>query len=144
MTDQISDDALAGIMDGEDVKPVEVSAPVDSGQVTLDPEREKDAVPPMPAIDQTLSPGNDRADWPEVVIDEQEGKPNFEVVGVNGKTYQIMRGQPTRVPPEVLHVLENAIASRMVQYQDDQGQTAHRMVDYPAVPYRVTNFPKRG
>lgn len=50
-----------------------------------------------------------------IFIDEEKGKPNYEVVGVNGKMYQIQRGVDVEVPEEVVHVLNNAIATRYVK-----------------------------
>ena len=132
-------------MSSEQTKDTDFEAGLDDlarePDAVLSPERPQDAAPAMPHVDVDLSENKDpRAGWPEIIIDEQEGAPNYETVGVNGRTYQIKRGEKTPVPPEVLHVLENAIATRMVPFENDRGKIEHKMVDYPAIPYRVTKF----
>lgn len=37
-----------------------------------------------------------------------ESEQQFELVGVNGKIYQVPKGRPVEVPPEVAEVLRNA------------------------------------
>ena len=54
-----------------------------------------------------------------IIVDEVAGvKENYEVVGVNGKVYQIKRGVPVEVPQEVVHVLELAKATHTEQKYD--------------------------
>ncbi len=72
-----------------------------------------------------------------IVIDEEQGKPNFEVVGVNGKVYQIQRGVEVAVPVEVVTVLENAIASRLIEVKLPDGRVDRQLRDYQAIPFRV-------
>ena len=73
----------------------------------------------------------------EIVIDEVEGRPNFEVVGINGMVYKIQRGVPAVVPGAVLSVLNNAVAERIVQTHNPQGGVDSRRQKYSAVPFRV-------
>jgi hypothetical protein len=55
-----------------------------------------------------------------IIIDEDPNlkNRNYEVVGVNGKVWQLKRGTPVEVPPEVVHVLENAVTSYYEQRTD--------------------------
>ena len=73
-----------------------------------------------------------------IIIDEMAGcKDNYEAVGVNGVVYQIKRGVPVEVPPEVVHVLELAIATHIEQkknpYTGELEETERR---YSAIPWR--------
>jgi hypothetical protein len=72
-----------------------------------------------------------------IVIDEVEGRPNFEVVGINGKVWKIQRGVEAVVPGSVLEVLNNAVAERIVQTHNPQGGVDSRRQKYSAVPFRV-------
>jgi hypothetical protein len=56
----------------------------------------------------------------KIIIHEQDGDDgSFDVkVGVNGRAYQIKRGVEVDVPPEVVHVLDNAIVTRIVKDPD--------------------------
>ena len=75
-----------------------------------------------------------------IIVDEVAGvKENYEVVGVNGKVYQIKRGVPVEVPPEVVHALELAKATHSEQKYDrlaDEYVEVHR--SFSAIPWRVS------
>lgn len=76
-----------------------------------------------------------------LVIDQVEGKPNYETVGVNGKTYQIQRGVEVTVPWEVVHVLDNAIETRLIQTTHPiTGMIETTYQDRHAIPYRVMRW----
>jgi len=69
-----------------------------------------------------------------IIIEKQD---NYEgqydvTVGVNGYVYQIKRGVPVEVPPEVIEVLKNAVISKMVK--DDHGNDV--LVDMPRFLWR--------
>lgn len=72
-----------------------------------------------------------------IFIDQEEGKPNYEFVGVNGKGYQIKRGEEVTVPMSVVGVLNNAIATRSVT--DADGRISGTQ-DYLAVPFRIVRY----
>lgn len=73
-----------------------------------------------------------------IFIDEEKGKPNFEVVGVNGKMFQIRRGVDVEVPEEVLHVLKNAVGTRYVKRTNDKtGLEELVPQQFNTVPFRV-------
>jgi hypothetical protein len=72
-----------------------------------------------------------------IVIEEEEGKPNYEVIGVDGNFVQIMRGVEITVPYSFVHILENSKASRQVKETDAQGKTYYVSRDYNTIPYRV-------
>lgn len=93
-----------------------------------------------PVVDINLAeekPADPKADWVTIIIDEVEGRSNFEVVGVNGKVYQIPRSIPTKVPPSVVGVLENAIASRSVATPNHlTGHDELVKQNFNAIPWR--------
>lgn len=72
-----------------------------------------------------------------IEIDEVEGRPNFETVGVNGTIYKIKRGEPVKVPESVLEVLNHAVAERLVQRDLPGGGVETTRRKYSAVPFRM-------
>jgi hypothetical protein len=72
-----------------------------------------------------------------IFIDEVEGQPNYEMVGVNGHMYQIKRGEEVAVPAEVVAVLRNALAARVVQSHAPDGSVQTKLQHYSAIPYRI-------
>lgn len=100
-----------------------------------------DAEPaPEPEVDHELDAESESLDGERmylIEIDEVEGRPNFEVVGVNGDVYRIQRGVPAKVPGSVLEVLNNAVAERIVQTHNPQGGVSSRRQKYSTVPFRV-------
>lgn len=73
-----------------------------------------------------------------IIIDEMAGvKDNFEVVSVNGNVYQIKRGIPVEVPPEVVHVLELAQMTHIEQKKNPYtGDLEEVTRNFSAVPWR--------
>ena len=71
-----------------------------------------------------------KKDWKTVVISEDERDQQPVFVGVNGKSYWIRRGEPVRVPPEVVNVLHDA---KQAVWNGKDGVT--KMV--PTYPFRV-------
>lgn len=47
---------------------------------------------------------------------------NEVVVGVNGRMYQYQRGKEVGVPPEVIHVLDNAVIDKAVPQVTEDGR----------------------
>lgn len=119
MTD-INDEFELGI-DGEIVQAEAPTAPK--------PRRAKAAKPPKDA------PKAGRRYT--IVIDEVEGAENYEVVGVNGVTHQLMRGVPIEVGEDVVEVLRNAIATRWVKVQREDGRTDLVPRNYSTIPWRM-------
>ncbi len=71
------------------------------------------------------------------IIDEIEGGPNYEFVGVNGKGYKIPRGVATSVPEAVVGVLEDAIAARLVERKGPNGEIIREEKPYNLIPFRI-------
>jgi hypothetical protein len=89
-----------------------------------------------PVVDKVLTdtPGRKTV---RIMIDDVDGKANNEVVGINGKVYQIRRGEPVEVPLEVLHALENAVQTKTVQTVDRvTGEVVNNYKDSSAIPWR--------
>lgn len=56
-----------------------------------------------------------------IIINESD-KPedlNEVFVSVNGRAYQIQRGVPAAVPPEVVHALDNAVIDKAIQQYEN-------------------------
>lgn len=73
-----------------------------------------------------------------IIIDEVEGLPGYEFVGVNGEGFQIQRGVPVSVPARVVEALKNAIttAYRKTPHPTEPGK-------YDMVPYQRATIPWR-
>ena len=70
-------------------------------------------------------------------IDEVEGLANYETVGVNGKGYQIKRGEPVTVPEAVVEALRNSIATRTIQTRNPvTGVMDYEYRNYSSIPWR--------
>jgi len=72
-----------------------------------------------------------------IFIDEVEGQPNYEVVGVNGQVHQIMRGVNVEVPRSVVEVLRNAVATRFVSVKRSDGVDDLQRSNYSSIPWRL-------
>ncbi len=75
-----------------------------------------------------------------IVIDEASSETeNHEVfVQVNGRAYQIQRGQEVQVPPEVIDVLKNAVIGRSQQMFDEFGRPKGIQVrEAPRHPFHI-------
>lgn len=72
-----------------------------------------------------------------IIIDEVEGAPNYEFVGVNGVGYQIQRGVETSVPISVLYALQDARAFRVVERKGPGGEIIRDRKSFQLVPFQV-------
>lgn len=72
-------------------------------------------------------------------IEEENEMENFLPVSHNGKTYQIKRGEEVEVPQCVVDILEDAIASRLVEVGQDpvSGNKIKELRDYKRIPYQI-------
>ena len=93
-----------------------------------------------PEVDEEISESAEEKPTEQMVnimIDEVDGMPNYEVVGVNGYVYKIKRGEKVAVPISVVKILENAIATRTVQREDRvTGELLNEYRNYSAIPWR--------
>lgn len=72
-----------------------------------------------------------------IMIDEVAGMSNYEVIGVNGKVWQVKRGEPVWLPPEAVHVLENAVMTDIVVVRNEiTGKREEVVKKYAAIPWR--------
>lgn len=99
------------------------------------------AVQAKPVVDKTPEPAKEatkaKGKMIRIMIDDVNGKQNYEVVSVNGKVWQLQRGVPVDVPYEVVHILENAVETVTTQVQDRvTGELINRNNDRGAVPWR--------
>jgi len=94
---------------------------------------------PDPVADEkvTEEPAPKKKNRVRIMIDEVAGMNNFEVVGVNGVIYQIKRGVPVEVPPEVVHVLENAQMTHVERKRNLlTGEVEETRKVFSAIPWR--------
>jgi len=76
---------------------------------------------------KTLDPEQDKKNWPTIHIEMEEGKPNYEFLAVRGtmktgRTFshelQVMRGVDVQVPPSVVNMLRESVATYFAQQRN--------------------------
>lgn len=74
-----------------------------------------------------------------IIIDEVEGLPGYEYVGVNGEGYQIQRGIPVEVPAKVVEALRKAVttAYRKQPHPTEPGRNIMVPYERATVPWRL-------
>lgn len=118
------------------VAPAE-AAPVEAKAAQAPVRREKGGSP-MERITETP-----REDWPVIILDEEAGGRNFKFVGINGDGFQLKRGVEVAVPPEILAVLNDATATRILQQRDPVTGTMQSVKqNFSGAPYRIVRFGK--
>lgn len=107
--------------------------------------------PPAASAKKTkaLDPEEDRANWPTIFIDFEDGKPNYEYVGVSGTmkdgrpfthSLQIQRGVDVVVPPSVVNMLRTTkqtvfhqtpdpVTGRQVMHRNDRAPLPWRLIE---------------
>ena len=90
-----------------------------------------------PVVDKVLDEKTKGKDKVRSMIDEVPGMNNYEVVGVNGKIYQIKRGIPVEVPREVMTTLECCQMTVVEQKKNKYtGESEDVVRHFSAVPWR--------
>jgi len=94
-----------------------------------------------------IDPEYDRENWPTILIDMEDGKPNYEFLSVhgtlgNGEPFdhdlKVMRGVNVQVPPSVVNMLRTAISAHYTQRKDPvTGTNIMIRSDRSAVPWRL-------
>jgi hypothetical protein len=93
-----------------------------------------------------LDPEEDRANWPTIRIDSEDGKPNYEFVAAhgtlkNGESFghelQLMRGVDVQVPPSIVYALRDMIATHHVPVRDASGRVSLHRQDRSAIPWQL-------
>lgn len=77
----------------------------------------------------------------DIRIEQQEGEPRDQKIGVNGVVFQILKSVPVTVPECVLRVLQTATQSRLVQIPDYPNPPKEEWHDAAAVPFSVLKGP---
>ena len=106
------------------------------------------AVPPVTGKKgKVLDPEEDRENWPTIFIDFEDGKPNFEFVGVRGTMkdgrpftheLRIQRGVDVQVPPSVVNFLKISKEARYTQTPDPvTGRMTMNRTDRAPLPWRL-------
>lgn len=104
------------------------------------------AVLPDPKA-EAIDPEDDRDNWPEIEIDYEDGKPNFEFLAAsgtrkNGKPFnhelRVMRGTPVAVPPSIVNMLRETKRTTYRQRRDPEtGRNVMVPEDRPPIPWRL-------
>lgn len=83
------------------------------------------AEPPEEGVpgEATVSKASTKARY-QIIVEESNnpGDPVEITPSVNGRMYQIRRGVPVDLPPEVLEVLDNAVQTALIQQFDQNGK----------------------
>jgi hypothetical protein len=97
---------------------------------------------------KVLDPEEDKANWPTIFVDFEDGKPNYEFLGVSGTmkdgrpfthTLQIQRGvEGVPVPPSIVNMLSSTKETRFVQSQDPvTGRMNMTRTERAPIPWRL-------
>ena len=95
--------------------------------------------PSQPAkVSENITVGTENAeDRVRIIIDQVKGMSNYETVGVNGRIYQIKRGEPVWVPQEVVNVLRDAVMTdTIITRHPITGERVEEVRHFSAIPWR--------
>ena len=95
--------------------------------------------PSQPAkVSENITVGTENTeDRVRIIIDQVKGMSNYETVGVNGRIYQIKRGEPVWVPQEVVNVLQDAVmADTIITRHPITGERVEEVRHFSAIPWR--------
>lgn len=101
--------------------------------------RNKKVEPAQPAkVSENITVGTENTeDRVRIIIDQVKGMSNYETVGVNGRIYQIKRGEPVYVPQEVVNVLQDAVMTdTIITRHPITGERVEEVRHYSAIPWR--------
>ena len=99
----------------------------------------KKSEPSQPAkVSENITVGTKNADdRVRIIIDQVKGMSNYETVGVNGRIYQIKRGEPVWVPQEVVNVLQDAVMTdTIITRHPITGERVEEVRHFSAIPWR--------
>jgi hypothetical protein len=109
----------------------------------------KPAAPVEAVLLDDLDPEYDRANWPTIIIDFEQDKPNYEFVAAHGTCkngdpfgwdMQIQRGVEVKVPPSIVYALRDARSTHFTQVTDPlTGTTSMRRQDRSAIPWSLVS-----
>ena len=95
--------------------------------------------PSQPAkVSENITAGTQNTeDRVRIIIDQVKGMSNYETVGVNGRIYQIKRGEPVWVPQEVVNVLQDAVMTdTIITRHPITGERVEEVRHFSAIPWR--------
>lgn len=89
-------------------------------------------------VSENITEGTENTDdRVRIIIDQVKGMSNYETVGVNGRIYQIRRGEPVWVPQEVVNVLQDAVMTdTIITRHPITGERVEEVRHYSAIPWR--------
>lgn len=103
--------------------------------------------PQVAPVEPEIDPELDRANWPVIHIEMEDGKPNWEYIASHGTLkngdpfgheLQVMRGVDVAVPPSIVNTLREAVATHHVPRRDPAtGKLRLERQDRSAIPWRL-------
>lgn len=103
----------------------------------------------IPSQGEALDPERDRENWPVILLEMEDGKPNYEFISVhgtmqNGEPFdhdlQVMRGVEVAVPPAVVYMLRDAVSAHYVPKRDPiTGKNRLERQDRSSIPWRLVS-----
>lgn len=105
----------------------------------------EDLTPTPSKKSKAIDPEDDRANWPTIHIDFEDGKPNYEFLAARGTKkdgtpftheLKVQRGVDVQVPPSIVDVLRNAQEARYSQA--DLSQPVRR-TNRSGIPWQLVN-----
>jgi hypothetical protein len=98
---------------------------------------------------EEIDPERDRDNWPVIYIEREKDRPNYEFLQVQG-TYRdgsplihqlrVMRGVDVAVPPSIVRMLRDSIATHYEQRLDPMTNTiTMERSDRSSVPWRLVS-----
>ena len=93
---------------------------------------------PEVKVDDGIKRDKDGRPYRLIRVEMETEKESFLPVGHNGDTYQIRRGEAVEVPQCVVDVLNDCVASRLVEIPHPvTGEITKELRDYHSVPFQV-------
>jgi len=99
-----------------------------------------------------IDPERDKDNWPTIIIDMENEKPNYEYVAAHGtmrdgspfsRECQIQRGVEVKVAPSIVRVLQTAVSAHFVQRPDPiTGKMIMDRQDRSSIPWRLVKAGK--
>lgn len=98
--------------------------------------------------EEIVDPEDDRANWPTIYIDSEDGKPNYEFIAAHGTKkdgspfdheLQVMREVNVKVPPSVVYLLQESTATHYAQRRGADGRMQLVAQNRAPIPWRLVD-----
>lgn len=95
-----------------------------------------------------IDPEDDRVNWPTIIIDSEDGKPNYEFIAAHGTKkdgtpfdheLQVMREVEVKVPPSVIYLLRESTATHYTQRRGPDNRVQLVAQKRAPIPWRLVD-----